>query len=1318
MKQFQHPFRTKIHAISGAAAICLAAAFAPSVSGQTTYTWSVAGGNWSSPASWTPSTTGPSGPLAEDYVVFGNTGVSSASNTINNIVDSGFAGTVADLTYNSVSQSPYIFDYTEIPSGTLTVTNRLLVGGLNEPGNTTSPWITYAFMVGPGTFEFTGTNFAVENYSSSSSTYLTTAYMNLSGLTNFVLNSPNGILGIADTTLPQTSGSQNVRAGGNLLLAAVSNSISVSTINLGTCTAPQGGSTDTLGLGTGTNIINVGTFNVANNKNPANVVFNGPTGGLTIRGPAGGTSAASIIVGNRNVGSGTGTTPGQMLLNGHPVNILASTLVVGEVSVTSGPSSSSNGGQFGNGTFQFDTGIVDASNVVMAFNEAPNAGGGLCGSTSVLTVGANGTLLVGAGGLSLINQTASNVCSSTLTISNGTVACNGNITAVTNAAAGTGASAETNVIKFISGGTLTLGAGCYAGVTNSPIGQLVLDTNSILQFVSPPPNNQPAIAVNTLVWPANDSALTFVISNLPATATAGTTIPLVQFGSMTGGSFNTPVLVLPSGVTGTLSISGNQLVATITSTVYPTLTPISLSLITLCTNSALTVTASSTASTIANVQVVATTTTLGGFTTPTVTNSLGSPLLTVTGLGTSTAVISYALATNTIYSSVTVQVTDAAGKTVSISSGNFDTLVPSLVIEASDFNFSGGSFIDTPANGGLALYQGKVGTQGIDENKNPARTNTESYYRPADAVVMQNANPGLGTPPSATEQKFVTAAANGDTVDVEQEVGYNSPGDWLNYTRTFGSGGSAPAGTYNVWAYLATSGSGAQASFWQVTNPTQTSQTTNFLGNFGSASFTDNGYDNYVYVPLLDQYGNRATVTVANGQQTFKSVVSGNPNLGFYLFVPVAPIYTPTLLQVAPNGSVPFQQTNEFTFTISPEQGESIAQSGIQLILNGVNVTSGANFSEVGGIWTVSIAIASNELYSAVINVTNSGGLSLSYSNSFDTFSQNNFQWEAVDYDFSTNNGTGAGGTASNGWSGGLFIQNSQPSGDTNEFPNNGTIQSDSYWSWPTAWTIASDGYGAIAQQGIDINWPTNSTQGNPFTGSTQANASYRNADGVGSMVASDYLRYKFLVAQTNFNDPAICQYNIGYFYASNWLNYTRIFPTNSFNIWGRIAGGGGAFSGATLSLVTSGVGTSNQTTQVLGTFSDANPAGWQVYHTIPLLDTNGNMVTVQLSGQETLRLTAPTNASPGSGALNPLYFMLTPATVPSLFHVAVAESQSQVQLSFPTQWGHNYAVWYSESLQNANWTQIGTNMPGDGLSQVVDVPITSSQGYYRVSAH
>ena len=154
------------------------------------------------------------------------------------------------------------------------------------------------------------------------------------------------------------------------------------------------------------------------------------------------------------------------------------------------------------------------------------------------------------------------------------------------------------------------------------------------------------------------------------------------------------------------------------------------------------------------------------------------------------------------------------------------------------------------------------------------------------------------------------------------------------------------------------------------------------------------------------------------------------------------------------------------------------------------------------------------------------------------------------------------------------------------------------------------------------------------------------------------------------------------------------------------------------MSLVTSGVGTSNQTTEVIGAFADANPQGWQVYHTVPLLDTNGNMVTIQLNGQETLRFTAPTNATPSAGGLNPLYFMLTPATAPSLFHVSVAKSQSQVQLSFPTQWGHNYAVWYSSNLAAANWTQVGTNIPGDGLSQVVVVPVSGNQAYYRVAAH
>jgi hypothetical protein len=1223
-------------------------------------------------------------------------------------VDVGFAGTVANMTNNAVSVTPFNFNVTQIPTGkTLTVTNRVVVGGLNEGAG---PFLTYAFMTGGGTFMFTGTNLAVENYGTAAGAN-TYANLDLSGLANFVFNNPNGTFSIADTTLPQTSGTLNVRAGANVVLAGGSNSITASTINLATCNAPQGGPLSTLALGTGTNNINVGTINIANNKNPANVFFAGPTGGLRIRGSSGtATSRATILIGNRNVGGGTGVTPGQLLLNGHTVDILANRLVVGEVSVTGGPSGSGSGGQFGNGTMQFDTGTVDATNVVMALNSAPNANGGVSGSTSFLTVGSTAKLLVGTGGISLINQTASNVCSSTLTISNGAVTCNGNITAVTNAAAGTGAAAATNIINIIGSGTLTLGAGCFAGTTTAPIGQLSLDTTSTLAFVAPP-NNQAAITVSTLVWPATDSGLTFVVSNLPATAHVGTTVPLVQFALMSGGTFTSPALSLPAGVGGSLSLSGNTILLTITSSIFPSLTPISPSLTTLSTNTALTTTASSSVSTITDVQVVVTSTTLGGITTTTVTNSIGSPLLTVTGLGTATANISYALATNTIYPSVTVKVTDANTKSVSLGTANCDTLVPSLVIEAADFNFSSGGFLDTPADGGFALFLDRIGTEGVDEHK-ATRAGTRSYYRTNDAVVIQAANPEFGTPPSATEQKFVTAAAGGDSLNVEQEVGFNTPGDWLNYSRTFGAGGSAPAGLYNVWAYLATSGSGVQSALFQVTSdPTQGSQTTNFLGNFGTASFTDNGFNNYVYVPLVDQFGNRAAITVGSGKQTFRSTVVGNPNLAFYLFVPVAPVLTPTLLHVYPDGTTPYQSTNSFSFTVSPAQGAAIAANGIHLILNGVDVTSGASLSQASGVWTVTFPVAPNFVYSGTITVTNTSGLGTSYSLNFDTFNQNNYQWEAVDYDFSTNNGTGDGGSAGGGWSGGLFIDNPVPSGSTDLIPNNGTIQPNSYWSWPTAWTIANDGYGAIAQQGVDINWPTNSNQG------LGTNAAYRFPDLVGSQVATDFLRAKFLDARTTLNDPAICQYNIGYFYASNWLNYTRTYPTNTYNVWGRLAGGGGAFTNVTLSLVTSGVGTSNQTTQVLGSFSDASPTGWQAYHTIPLLDTNGNMVTVQLGGKATLRLTAPPTATPGSGALNPLYFMLTPAATPASFRISASFVGNQINISIPTQLGHTYNLFHSDTLSGANWTQVGNTITGTGT--VVVVPQTTANlGFYRVVAH
>ena len=95
-------------------------------------------------------------------------------------------------------------------------------------------------------------------------------------------------------------------------------------------------------------------------------------------------------------------------------------------------------------------------------------------------------------------------------------------------------------------------------------------------------------------------------------------------------------------------------------------------------------------------------------------------------------------------------------------------------------------------------------------------------------------------------------------------------------------------------------------------------------------------------------------------------------------------------------------QPTSFSFTVGPADGPAISTNGISLVLNGVTITSGLNFTQVGGNWVVTYAIQSNAVYTAVINVTNASGdtLSTPYTVNFDTFSQNNFIIEAEDFDF------------------------------------------------------------------------------------------------------------------------------------------------------------------------------------------------------------------------------------------------------------------------------------------------------------------------------
>jgi hypothetical protein len=687
----------------------------------------------------------------------------------------------------------------------------------------------------------------------------------------------------------------------------------------------------------------------------------------------------------------------------------------------------------------------------------------------------------------------------------------------------------------------------------------------------------------------------------------------------------------------------------------------------LATNDHLTFTAVAQSGVITNVQVTVVAT--GGLVNPTTTTNVYTSAgtnLTISGLNTATANVSLPLASNTIYS-INILVTDS-NEGNAVLTDNFDTLRPVLVWEAEDFNYNGGSFTDTTPDGGLDVTLNQVGTQNIDENKIGGPTanggGNAHFYRPTDAVSIQSA----GEQP---RQKFLDGIAAGNTNAIDEEVGYNSPGDWIDFTRTF------PSNTYNVYARLATVGSGTMLSFAHVSDPTAGSQTVTNLGTF---SFSDNGWNTYHYVPLKDNFGNLVPVPL-NGVQTLRSTVVGNPNINFFMIVPAVGSQNPALLSSYPTGLHPFEPTNHLTFTIGPASGSPIPGGSIHMSLNGYDVTSLMTLtSGASNTWTGSIPVASNAAYTAVIRATNSTSLSSTFTINFDTFTQNNFMWEAEDFDFN----------------GGSYIDNPVPTGDDmltgtgNSAVATGSPAANSYFYYPAGNPANQSIYG------VDFT-----TQGS----ADNSDHYYRPFDDCGTELNFDYLRQKFIDAQNSTGDTNIGDFDIGWWNTGWWLNYTRTYPTGQFYVYGRLAGGSGPFSGTTLSMVTGGQGSTNQTTQLLGSFADPNASGWQTWHWVPMLDSNNHQAVVTLGGVATLRATSGAN-------LNANYFMLVPAA--STVSLSISMSGSNPALSFPTQAGFSYTVLYKNSLADAAWKAL-TIVAGDGTTKVVPDATGGAQRFYKL---
>ncbi|HUA39567.1 MAG TPA: polysaccharide lyase family 8 super-sandwich domain-containing protein [Candidatus Sulfopaludibacter sp.] len=331
------------------------------------------------------------------------------------------------------------------------------------------------------------------------------------------------------------------------------------------------------------------------------------------------------------------------------------------------------------------------------------------------------------------------------------------------------------------------------------------------------------------------------------------------------------------------------------------------------------------------------------------------------------------------------------------------------------------------------------------------------------------------------------------------------------------------------------------------------------------------------------------------------------------------------------------------TLAFNVASGFGVSSSNVTVMLNGVLATN-LLFNGSTNNWNVSCqSLLPNTIYTAVITVTDSRGNVVVQTNSFDTFSSGNYTWEAEDFDFS----------------GGQFIDNPQ----TNAYA------------------------GRSASVDIDTHQVN-------FAGKDL----YR-PNGMDTEINGDTVRPQY--QGTGYSD-----YSIGYFSAGSWANYTRHYPAGSYNVYARLASGGGATT-CTLSQLTGGWGTTNQTTVLLGTFTVPNTA-WESYDYIPLRDGSGNLATVSFNGStNTLRLNRPTTAT---SDCNANFLMLVP-----VFTVGVAQTGNNVVLAFPTQTGFNYQVVYKNNLTDPNWMPLGSATAGNNSIQSVNDSPGINTRFYRV---
>jgi hypothetical protein len=253
-------------------------------------------------------------------------------------------------------------------------------------------------------------------------------------------------------------------------------------------------------------------------------------------------------------------------------------------------------------------------------------------------------------------------------------------------------------------------------------------------------------------------------------------------------------------------------------------------------------------------------------------------------------------------------------------------------IEAEDYNYSSGRFLNNIFPDSYNAYQGLRGSNGVDYLEyDLTGTNHPNAYRTNDL-------------PQAELASDVDHANYSGLGYTDYNLGFTANGEWENYTRNMG-----PVGMTNYWVYarMAGFGSAPVMQFERLANPTATNnvQPRATLGTFVCPSDTG-GPQSYAFVQLKDFFSAPVAVRFPN-TNTFRCTCIGNDgsyNFSYLIFVPftttntLRPYITSGFPYPGAAGVAPDRQT--ITFTIANRQ-TPVSPGSIQLFVNSNNVTSG-----------------------------------------------------------------------------------------------------------------------------------------------------------------------------------------------------------------------------------------------------------------------------------------------------------------------------------------------------------------------------------------